>query len=286
MTPVLEASGLTKRYGHRTALADCDLSVPAGRVIGLVGANGAGKSTLLHLACGLTAPTSGTIRVLGDAPAAGPAHLARVGFVAQGAPLYAELSVADHLKLGAKLNPRWDPDLARRRLARLDLDPRQRAGRLSGGQRAQLALAVAAAKRPDLLIFDEPAAALDPLARHAFLDHLMESVRELGAAAILSSHTLPDVARVCDYLIVLAASRIQLAGEVTELLATHARITGDPTALPAAAETISRTDQGAVVRVPRPLPVGGPWRVDPLDLEELALAYLDRAERLPTEAHR
>ncbi|MCC9312408.1 ABC transporter ATP-binding protein [Kitasatospora sp. RB6PN24] len=286
MTPVLETSGLTKRYGRRTALADCDLSVPAGRVIGLVGANGAGKSTLLHLACGLTAPSSGSIRVLGAAPAADPAHLARVGFVAQGAPLYAELSVADHLELGARLNPRWDADLARRRLARLDLDPRQRAGRLSGGQRAQLALAVAAAKRPDLLIFDEPAAALDPLARHAFLEHLMESVRELGAAAILSSHALPDVAWVCDYLIVLAASRIQLAGEVAELLATHCRIGGDPAALPPGAETISRTDRGAVVRLPGPLPPGGPWRADALDLEELALAYLDRAERLPTEAHR
>jgi ABC-2 type transport system ATP-binding protein len=286
MTPVLETTGLAKRYGRRSALTDCDLAVPAGRVIGLVGPNGAGKSTLLHLACGLTAPSSGTIRVLGATPAAGSDHLARVGFVAQDTPLYAGLTVADHLTLGARLNPGWDPELARRRLARLDLDPGQRAGRLSGGQRAQLALTIAAAKRPELLIFDEPAAALDPLARHAFLDHLMESVTELGAAAVLSSHALPDVARVCDYLIVLAASRVQLAGEVADLLATHCRITGGPAALPPGTEAISRGDRGAVVRTDRPLPPDGPWRAVPLDLEELALAYLERSAALPEETHR
>ena len=220
MTPVLETVKLTKRYGRRrTALTDCDLSVPAGRVIGLVGPNGAGKTTLLQLACGLITPTSGSISVLGETPATSAEHLAKVGFVAQDTPVYAELSVADHMKMGARLNPRWDAALAKRRLERIDLDPRQKAGRLSGGQRAQLALTLAAAKRPELLIFDEPAAALDPLARQAFLGHLMESVTELGASAVLSSHALPDVERVCDYVIVLAGSRVQAAGDVTELLA-------------------------------------------------------------------
>jgi len=245
MTPVLEAAQLAKRYGRRTALADCDLSIPAGRVIGLVGPNGAGKSTLLKLACGLITPSSGSIRVLGQTPAGSAEHLAKVGFVAQDTPVYADLSVADHMKLGARLNPRWDAALAKRRLERIELDPKQKAGKLSGGQRAQLALTLAAAKRPELLIFDEPAAALDPLARQAFLGHLMESVAELGASAILSSHALPDVQRVCDYLIVLAGSRVQVAGDVTELLAGHPQHAS---------------------------------------LEELVLAYLERAERAGSRA--
>ncbi|MFI9327868.1 ABC transporter ATP-binding protein [Kitasatospora sp. NPDC052868] len=287
MTPVLEAVKLGMRYGRHHALTDVDLNVPPGRVIGLVGPNGAGKSTLLQLACGLITPSSGTIRVLGDTPAAGPAHLAKVGFVAQDTPVYADLSVADHLRMGARLNPGWDADLARRRLARIDLDPRHRGGRLSGGQRAQLALTIAAAKRPELLIFDEPAAALDPLARHAFLDHLMESVTELGAAAVLSSHALPDVERVCDHLIVLAGSRVQLAGDVADLLDRHVRVTArrtDLAALPGGAETILRTDRTehestAVVRADRALLAGGPWAVAEVGLEELVLAYLGRVEQ-------
>jgi ABC-2 type transport system ATP-binding protein len=215
---VLNAEGLTKRYGRRPALTDCTLAIPRGRIVGLVGPNGAGKSTLLQLACGLVAPTSGSLSVLGARPGT---RLAKVGFVAQDAPVYASLTVADHLRMGAKLNPAWDAGLARRRIERLGLNPGQKAGRLSGGQRAQLALTVAVAKRPELLIFDEPAAALDPLARAGFLENLRESVAELSASAVLSSHLLSDVERVCDYLIVLADSRVQVAGEVAELLAGH-----------------------------------------------------------------
>lgn len=152
MNAVLEATGLGKRYGRRWALIDCTLAIPAGRVVGLVGPNGAGKTTLLHLAVGLLQPSAGTILVLGSQPAESPAQLGRVGFVAQETPTYAALSVADHLHLGAWLNPGWDSKLARRRIAQLGLDPNQRAGKLSGGQRAQLALTLAIAKRPELLI--------------------------------------------------------------------------------------------------------------------------------------
>jgi ABC-2 type transport system ATP-binding protein len=221
-TPLaLQAEGLTKRYGRRTALAGCDLAVPRGHIVGLVGPNGAGKSTLLQLACGLVEPTSGTLRVLGSRPAAGAAHLARVGFVAQDTPVYGTFTVADHLRMGAWLNPSWDAALAGRRIAEAGLDPAQKAGRLSGGKRAQLALALAAAKRPQLLIFDEPAAALDPLARDAFLRGLVGLVGELGATAVLSSHLLSDVEQVCDYLVVLCDARVQVAGPVPELLAAH-----------------------------------------------------------------
>lgn len=290
MTAVLEAAGLGKRYGRRQALTDCDLSIPRGRMVGLVGPNGAGKSTLLHLACGLIAPTSGVIRVLGAHPGANAAHLAKVGFVAQDTPVYAGLSVADHLRLGARLNPRWDTSLARRRIAQIGLDPGQRAGRLSGGQRAQLALTLAVAKRPELLMFDEPAAALDPLARRGFLDNLAEFVTDLGASAILSSHLLSDVERVCDYLIVLSGSRVQLAGDVTQLRASHYQLAGarpDLDRLPPVLEVIHadhrQRESVVLVRADDPLP-HGPWTAVSVGLEELVLAYLTRASLPGTPA--
>ncbi|GAA4245595.1 ABC transporter ATP-binding protein [Dactylosporangium darangshiense] len=265
--PVLRAAALAKHYGRRQALSGVDLDVPARRIVGLVGPNGAGKSTLLQLACGLIEPSAGTLSVLGARPAADAAHLARVGFVAQDAPVYGALTVADHLRMGARMNPRWDAPLARDRVAQAGLPLTQRAGRLSGGQRAQLALTLAAAKRPELLILDEPAAALDPLARDGFLRGLLQSVSDLGASAILSSHLLADVERVCDHLIVLAGARVQLAGDVPDLLAAHRRIPpGAP--LPDGAERI----HDAVVRTP--VPAGAA-----VELSELVLAYLGRAAR-------
>jgi ABC-2 type transport system ATP-binding protein len=277
--PVLQAEGLTKRYGRREALSGVELRVPAGRVVGLVGPNGAGKSTLLNLACGLLEPTTGSLRVLGSRPAASAAHLARVGFVAQNTPVYPSFSVADHLRLGARLNPSWDRGLAERRIAQVGLNPGQKAGRLSGGQRAQLALTIAAAKRPELLIFDEPAAALDPLARQGFLANLMEFVAELGASAVLSSHLLGDIEQVCDHLIVLCDSRVQVAGDVRDLLACHHRLVapdGDPGRPPAGVEVVRAEHGGALVRTSRP-PAELPFRTRPVTLEELVLAYMARA---------
>ena len=226
ISSVLQTQGLGKRYRRLWALADCTLSIPGGHVVGLVGPNGAGKSTLLNLAVGLLAPTAGTIEVLGSPPAAGPAELARVGYLAQDAPVYAGLSVADHLRFGARLNPGWDAELARGRVKRLDLDPHQRAGTLSGGQRAQLALTLAIAKRPELLILDEPVASLDPLARREFLADLMEATAEQELSVVLSSHLVADLERVCDYLIVLVGSRVRVAGPVDELLAAHHLLAG------------------------------------------------------------
>ena len=219
MNAVIEASGLGKEYRRTWALRDCTLAIPEGHVVGLVGPNGAGKTTLLRLAAGMLTPTRGTITVLGERPAAGPAQLARVGFVAQDTAVYARLTVADHLRLGAWLNPGWDDDLARQRIGQLALDPKQRAGSLSGGQRAQLALTLAMAKRPELLILDEPVASLDPLARREFLQGLMEAVAEQRLSVVLSSHLVADLERVCDYLVVLVASQVRVAGEVSDLLA-------------------------------------------------------------------
>ncbi|WP_436760514.1 ABC transporter ATP-binding protein [Streptosporangium sp. V21-05] len=235
MTAVLEAQGLGRKYGRRWALRECTVDIPAGHVVGLVGPNGAGKTTLLKLACGQLEPTSGDITVLGGRPGGTPAQLARVGFVAQDTPVYAGLTVAEHLRLGARLNPRWDSAMAQERIARLDLALTQRAGKLSGGQRAQLALTLGLAKRPELLILDEPVAALDPLARREFLRGLMEATVEHELSVLLSSHLVSDLERVCDYVIVLVDSRVQVAGEVDKLLSTHHRLTGphrDPDRLP------------------------------------------------------
>jgi ABC-2 type transport system ATP-binding protein len=228
MTAVIETCALGKRYRGRWALAECTVSVPAGHVVGLVGPNGAGKSTLLSLAVGLLTPTTGTVQVLGARPTGRRARLSRVGFVAQDTPVYARLTVADHLALGAHLNPDWDAEAARERIAALGLHLGARAATLSGGQRAQLALTMAVAKRPDLLILDEPAASLDPLARREFLDHLAAVVTEYQMSVVLSSHLVSDLARICDYLIVLHGSRVQAAGPITDLLAAHHARTDTP----------------------------------------------------------
>ncbi|MGW5682654.1 ABC transporter ATP-binding protein [Nonomuraea sp. NPDC003754] len=286
MTSVLQAQGLGKRYGKRWALRECAIDIPAGHVVGLVGPNGAGKTTLLRLAGGQLEPTAGGITVLGGRPAGGPAQLARVGFVAQDTPVYAGLTVADHLRLGARLNPRWDAAMARERIKRLNLDPAHRAGRLSGGQRAQLALTLGLAKRPELLILDEPVASLDPLARREFMQSLMEATVEHQFSVVLSSHLVSDLERVCDFLVVLVESRVQVAGEVDKLLATHHRLTGprrDPDRLPADQHVVAarHTDRQSTFVVRTEAPIHDPtWAVTQLSLEDLVLAYMDdrRAE--------
>jgi ABC-2 type transport system ATP-binding protein len=283
MTAVIEARGLGKRYRRTEALTDCTLNIPPGRVVGLVGPNGAGKTTLLHLATGLIAPTSGTIEVLGDRPATGPAQLARVGFVAQDAPTYAALSVADHLRMGERMNPGWDAGLARDRIGRLGLDPAKKAGKLSGGQRAQLALTLAIAKRPELLILDEPVASLDPLARREFLQGLMEHTADQQVSVVLSSHLVADLERVCDYLVVLVASRVRVAGEVDSLLAAHHLVTGprrDPAALPAGWEvvTASHTGRQSTLLVRTEAPIHDPaWTVSQVSLEDMVIGYMSQA---------
>jgi ABC-2 type transport system ATP-binding protein len=252
-------------------------------VVGLVGPNGAGKTTLLSMATGMLAPTTGTIEVLGGRPAAGPGRLARVGYLAQDAPVYAGLSVADHLRLGARLNPGWDAGLARSRIGRLDLDPGQKAGSLSGGQRAQLALTLAVAKRPELLLLDEPVASLDPLARREFLQDLMEATADQDLSVVLSSHLIGDLERVCDYVIVLVGSRVRVAGPVEDLLATHHLLSGprrDPDSLPGGMQVISasHTDVQTTLLVRSSGPVLDPaWTISGVGLEDLVLAYMRQA---------
>ena len=283
MRAALEASGLGKRYGRRWALSDCTVSMPSGHVVGLVGPNGAGKTTLLHLAVGLLVPTTGTVSVLGERPAAGPQGLARVGFLAQDSPLYGRLTVAQHLRMGEWLNPRWDTGFATKRMQDLELDPSQRAGTLSGGQRAQLALTLAVAKHPDLLLLDEPVASLDPLARREFLQTLMEVVASRDVSVVLSSHLIGDLERVCDHMVVLVSGHVALTGDVEELLATHVRLVGprrDPLNLPSTLTVIedSHAERQTSLLVRTDGPVLDPaWSVLPVTMEDIVLAYMRQA---------
>jgi len=283
VTAAIEADGLGLRYGRRWALTDCSLSIPAGRVVGLVGPNGAGKSTLLHLAVGLLTPTAGSISVLGGRPAANPEQLQKVGFLGQESPIYPRMTVAQHLRMGQWLNPTWDLDFAVERVADLGLDPKQRAGTLSGGQRAQLALTLAVAKRPELLILDEPVAALDPLARWEFLQTLMRVVATQGVGVVLSSHLIADLERACDYLVVLVSGHLVLAGDVDELLASHHRLTGprrDPVRVSSDQTVIaeSRTEKQSTLLVRTEAPIIDPsWSISPVTLDDLVLAYMRQA---------
>jgi ABC-2 type transport system ATP-binding protein len=218
---VIEANGLGRRYRRTWALRDCTLTVPGGHIVALVGPNGAGKTTLLTMAVGLTRPTRGTVTVLGGEPAGSPDALDRIAFVAQDAPLYRNLPVADMLHVARNLNRRWDARHAEDRLARLGIPPRQRVGELSGGEKSQLALTIALARRPSLLVLDEPLSSLDPVAREDFLASVVDAAAADGISVVLSSHVLAELERVATYLIVLARGEVRVAGAVKELLGSH-----------------------------------------------------------------
>src|SRR5580658_6922061 len=226
MTTAIQTSGLTKRYRKVVALNDCTITVPEGRISALIGPNGAGKTTLLRLLAGLTKPTAGEMTVNGGIPRQDPAFLAGIGFLAQEIPLYRRLSAEDHIEAGAHLNPCWDSESVRERLTALTIPLDCAVGTLSGGQRAQVALALTLAKRPRLLLLDEPVAALDPLARRNFLAILADAVAVGGLTVVMSSHLVADLERVCDYLIMLASSRVQLCGDIEDLLAGHQVLVG------------------------------------------------------------
>src|SRR6266702_7716044 len=277
---VIESTGLGKRYRRGWALRDCTLAIPGGRVAALVGPNGAGKTTLLHMSVGLTALTAGSVAVLGGEPAGPPAALDGIAFVAQDTPLYKNLSAADTLHLASNLNRRWDQRYARARLAELGIPLGKKVGKLSGGQQAQLALTLALARRPRLLVLDEPLAMLDPLARHDFMAKVMTAMADVGVSVVLSSHALAELERVADYLILLSRGRVQVAGEVDDLLAGHRVLTGPAAEADTFAERsvvhVRRAEAQAhlLVRAAADDPVPPGWEAHPVSLEELVLAYL------------
>jgi ABC-2 type transport system ATP-binding protein len=288
MTVALETDRLGRRYGSQWALRDCTLEIPRGTVTALVGPNGAGKTTLLRLAVGLTRPSAGLVRVLGLDPRGQAVEaLPRVGFLAQDHPLYGGFSIEEMLQVGRKLNPDWDDGAARTRIASLDLPTRKKVRRLSGGQRAQVALTLALAKRPELLLLDEPVAALDPLARREFLQSVLEAVAERDLTVVLSSHILADLERVCDHLVILAAGRTQLAGSIGEIVASHRLLTGPRAEAADVArmhevvrESHAERQTTLLVRANGHV-YDSEWAVHEIDLEEIVLAYLgqDAARR-------
>jgi ABC-2 type transport system ATP-binding protein len=280
---VIETSGLGKRYGNTWALRECTLAIPGGHVAALVGPNGAGKTTLLNLAVGLAASTAGVVTVLDGLPAGSPAALDGIAFVAQDTPLYKNLSVADMLHLARNLNRRFDQHYAETRLADLGIPLKRKTGRLSGGQQAQLALTLALSRRPRLLVLDEPVAMLDPIARHDFMATVMTAMAADGVSVVLSSHVLAELERVADYLILMSRGRVQVAGEVDDLLASHRMLTGPAAeAGKYAGRPVVHLRRGEaqahlLVRISVDDPVPPGWEAHPVGLEELALAYLREA---------
>jgi ABC-2 type transport system ATP-binding protein len=278
---VIESSGLGKRYHSTWALRECTVAIPAGHVAALVGPNGAGKTTLLNLAAGLTAPSAGDVTVLGGRPAGSPVALDGIAFVAQDMPMYRNLSARDMLHLTRNLNRRFDQQYAETRLGELGIPLKRKAGKLSGGQQAQLALTLALARRPRLLVLDEPMAMLDPIARHDFMASVMTAMVADGVSVVLSSHVLAELERVADYLILMSRGRVQLAGEVDDLLASHRMLTGPAAEAGQYAERLSvvharsgEAQAHLLVRSAADDPVAPGWEAHPVGLEELALAYL------------
>jgi ABC-2 type transport system ATP-binding protein len=281
MIAPIEATGLGKRYGRTWALQNCSIRVPAGRIAALVGPNGAGKTTFLHLAAGLLRPTTGEVRVFGRTP---QEHrlllLDRVGFVAQDTPMYSDFSVADMMRFGRELNLRWNQKVVETRLRSLDIPFDREIGKLSGGMRSQVALAMALGKNPELLLLDEPVARLDPLARREFMQGLTEAVADEGLTVLLSSHVVADIERVCDYLIIITGGQVQVAGDIEALLDSHHLLVGprlaDDARLPGLdIVKANHTDRQSSLWVRgrlSQLPDG--WREAPLPLEELVITYL------------
>lgn len=222
---MISLSRVSKQYGRQILFVDASFQLNPGEKVGLVGPNGAGKSTLLHLVAGLVAPSEGTVEVLGHRPGS-PEVLADVSFVAQDAPLPRRARIRELVAMARAMNVRWDHDVVRARCHELGLRDDQRVAELSGGQRAQLALALALAKQPRLLVLDEPVASLDPLARRGFLQALMAAVAERQLTLVFSTHLLDDLERTCDHLVLLSHGAIRLARPIETILRDHAVLLG------------------------------------------------------------
>jgi ABC-2 type transport system ATP-binding protein len=289
----VHANGLGRRYGQEWGLRDCTLEVPAGAIAGLVGPNGAGKTTLLQLIIGLLAPTEGQASVFGHVSLAHTAAtLSRVSFVAQDHPLYRDFTVADMLHLGRAMNPGWDQGLAQARMNALGISPRRKVKSLSGGQQAQVSLTMALAKRAPLLVLDEPVSSLDPIARLDFMRDVLAATADNGLTVLIASHVVSELERLCDWLIVLTAGHVQLAGPVDDLLAAHILLTVPRATRDAElpghcihradsdrhSTALIRADSAGLAALDHP-----GWQADPVGFEQLVLAYLQRP--LPAAAH-
>lgn len=275
MASILSTHDLAKRYRRGVwALSGIDLEIPAGGITALVGPNAAGKSTLIKTWVGFERPTRGSVRVAGIDPWRDQAAaLDHIGYVPQSPALYDGLSVEDHLDMAVLLRPGFDRAAARERLDQLDIPRSANAHNLSGGQQAQVVLALALGTRADVLLLDEPLASLDPLARREFLHVLTDAVRTDGATALLSSHIVTDVEQACDRVIVLGVGRVLLQSSVADALATHRIMVADE----ASSEAIATFAGPAGERLALQLAGGGRTAT----LEEIVIGYLASARAIP-----
>jgi ABC-2 type transport system ATP-binding protein len=218
----LAAHGLSKRFKKKVALDAVDLTLAPGSVTALVGPNGAGKTTLIKVCMAFERPNSGHVEVDGVDPwQHRSAALRRVGYVPQTPAVYRGLTVEDHLSMAHSLHPSFDRDYARRRLEQLAIPLDQRADTLSGGQAAQLGLAIALGTRAKVLLLDEPLANLDPLARREFIQVLLDAIKSDGSTALLSSHIVTDVEEACDGLVILGGGKVLLDCPLHEARTAH-----------------------------------------------------------------
>ncbi len=292
-TPVLETVGLAKRFGRKWALRDCTLSIPSGKVAALVGPNGAGKSTLLRMAVGLSRPTAGTIKVLGELPGHENATLLqRIGYLDQERPLYRGFRVDEMFRFGQGANPMWNMELAHSYVDQLGISLRDQVNNLSSGQQAQVALTMCLAKQPELLILDEPAAALDPIAREDLLRLLMRQVAERGTTVVLSTHALGDVGSICDYLVILSHSSVVLADDMEFVVESHRFLSASSSISPTLPDGVtvidtrtSSRDVTHLVRMALPI-VDDTWQITEPTLDEIIMAYLRLGtSSVASEAH-
>lgn len=278
----ISASGLNVCYRRRRALIDCTLEVPEGRITAVVGINGAGKTTLLNCLVGLVRPSSGQATVLGGLAVGSAEARQRVSFVAQDSPLYGNLTVSSMLSLTECLNRDFDHSQARRRFDQLELPENRKIGELSFGQQAQISLTLALARRPDLLIMDEPLARLDPIARKDFMRLVLSTAVNDGVSVMLSSHVVAELEPVADYLVLIHEGRVLIAEEIDTFLARHFVLTGPVDRIPILeqyglvlgirkaarqAKALLRNDSFTVE-----IPDG--WEREEVFLEELLLTYL------------
>lgn len=285
MEAAVQTKGLGKRYGSFWALENCNISVPEGSVSALVGPNGAGKSTLLKILVGLSKASAGESAVLGRAPVQHEDFLSNIGYLAQEIPLYKNLNTTDHIKMGKHLNKQFDDASIQKRLEELQIPLSRPVGKLSGGQRAQVALALALAKKPKLLLLDEPVAALDPLARHDFLSSLAQAAAEGSLTVVMSSHLLADLERVSDHVIVLAAGKTQLCDDIETVLHKHKLLIGPRSntkhlgeGATVVHETHTAKQSTLLVRVEKGAKVPHIWQRHEPNIEEIILAYMGQAK--------
>jgi ABC-2 type transport system ATP-binding protein len=278
----IKTEALGKRYRSFWALKDCSINVPKGSVSALVGPNGAGKTTLLKLLVSLSRPSAGTATILNQTPSQSPEYLSEIGYLAQEIPMYSRLNAKEHIAMGQHLNSSWDSELATKRLEELSIPLDRPVGKLSGGQRAQVALGLALAKKPKLLLLDEPVAALDPLARVDFLKSLAQAVTDADGelTVVMSSHLLADLERVCDHIIILASGETQLCDDIDKVLKSHKLLVGKHQ------ESVSSDDYNIIqqtdtakettmlVKLNNASFHSPHWHMRDVDIEEIVLAYM------------